>query len=154
MKNSLKTIFAGALPVAILGGALMFGAISHGAAEGAVKIPAPIADEKPADGLETAVFAGGCFWGVQAVFEHVKGVDSAVAGYAGGHVPNPTYEQVGSETTGHAETVKIVFDPKGNLVFRYAIIEKLVDADDLKELIQTFVENTANMYNNAPFIKK
>lgn len=50
--------------------------------------------------------------------------------------------------------LKLVFDPKGNLVFRYAISEKMVDADDLKELIKAFVENTANIYNNAPFIKK
>jgi peptide-methionine (S)-S-oxide reductase len=58
-----------------------------------------------------AVLAGGCFWGVQAVFEHVKGVSLVVAGYAGGAVPNPTYEQVSTEQTGHAETVKILYDP-------------------------------------------
>jgi peptide-methionine (S)-S-oxide reductase len=113
MKSSFKSLLAGALPVAALGAALTFGAISHGAAEGAVKIPAPILDEQQAaGGLETAVFAGGCFWGVQAVFEHVKGVESAVAGYAGGTVANPTYEQVGMEDTGHAESVKVTFDPK------------------------------------------
>jgi peptide-methionine (S)-S-oxide reductase len=60
---------------------------------------------------ETAVFAGGCFWGIQAVYQHVKGVKSAVSGYAGGHVTSPSYEQVSSGTTGHAEVVRVVFDP-------------------------------------------
>ena len=58
-----------------------------------------------------AVFAGGCFWGVQWVFEHVKGVTSVVSGYSGGTVPNPTYELVGSGTTGHAESVLVTYDP-------------------------------------------
>jgi peptide-methionine (S)-S-oxide reductase len=62
----------------------------------------------PAD---TAVFAGGCFWGVEGVFEHVRGVRSAVSGYAGGSVVNPTYEQVSSGTTGHAESVQVIYDP-------------------------------------------
>ena len=112
MTMSLKSILAGALPVALIGAIAIFGGISRGAAEGAVTIPAPAIDETASGGSETAVFAGGCFWGVQAVFEHVKGVESAVAGYAGGTVANPTYEQVGMEQTGHAESVKIVFDPK------------------------------------------
>ncbi len=59
----------------------------------------------------TAVFAGGCFWGVEWVFEHVRGVRSAVAGYSGGATVAPTYEQVGSGATGHAESVRIVYDP-------------------------------------------
>jgi peptide-methionine (S)-S-oxide reductase len=58
-----------------------------------------------------AIFAGGCFWGVEWVFEHVKGVKSAESGYAGGSLENPTYEQVGTGRTGHAESVRIVFDP-------------------------------------------
>lgn len=61
--------------------------------------------------LQTAVFAGGCFWGVEAVFEHVKGVKSVVSGYAGGTVVNPDYETVSSGRTGHAEAVKVTFDP-------------------------------------------
>ena len=59
----------------------------------------------------TAVFAGGCFWGIEGVFEHVKGVTSATAGYAGGSVPSPTYEQVSSGSTGHAESVRVTYDP-------------------------------------------
>jgi len=64
-----------------------------------------------AAGQETAVFAGGCFWGVQAVFERVKGVAKTTAGYAGGSASTATYKQVITETTGHAESVEIVFDP-------------------------------------------
>lgn len=61
--------------------------------------------------LQTAVFAGGCFWGVEAVFEHLKGVKSVVSGYAGGKVANPDYGAVSSGRTGHAEAVKVTFDP-------------------------------------------
>lgn len=61
--------------------------------------------------LQTAVFAGGCFWGMEAVFEHVKGVKSVVSGYVGGTVVNPDYETVTSGRTGHAEAVKVTFDP-------------------------------------------
>ena len=60
---------------------------------------------------ETIVFAGGCFWGIQSVFQHTKGVVSATSGYAGGNVAKPSYEDVSSGQTGHAESVKVVFDP-------------------------------------------
>ncbi|MEA3201397.1 MAG: peptide-methionine (S)-S-oxide reductase [Thermoplasmata archaeon] len=60
---------------------------------------------------ETAVLGGGCFWCLEAVFEQLQGVEKVVSGYAGGHVPRPTYEQVCSETTGHAEVVQVTFDP-------------------------------------------
>jgi peptide-methionine (S)-S-oxide reductase len=60
---------------------------------------------------DTAVFAGGCFWGIEAVFEHLKGVTSATSGYAGGSAPSPSYEAVSSGTTGHAEAVSVVYDP-------------------------------------------
>ncbi|HKV72963.1 MAG TPA: peptide-methionine (S)-S-oxide reductase MsrA [Gemmatimonadales bacterium] len=61
--------------------------------------------------VDTAVFAGGCFWGIEGVFEHVKGVMSATAGYAGGNSASPSYEDVSTETTGHAESVQVVYDP-------------------------------------------
>ena len=82
------------------------------AAEPAVAIPAPAVDE-PAAGrhTETAVFAGGCFWGVQGVFQHVKGVTNAVSGYSGGDKSTAQYERVGSGATGHAESVQVTFDP-------------------------------------------
>jgi peptide-methionine (S)-S-oxide reductase len=76
-------------------------------------VPTPAADEAKAGApaKETAVVAGGCFWGIQAVFQHVKGVVSATSGYSGGTVKNPDYEQVSSGDTGHAESVQIVYDP-------------------------------------------
>lgn len=76
-------------------------------------LPAPTVDDALAksSGEQTAVFAGGCFWGIQAVFEHVKGVKSAISGYAGGVVPSPSYEQVSSGRTGHAESVRVTYDP-------------------------------------------
>jgi peptide-methionine (S)-S-oxide reductase len=64
-----------------------------------------------APGEDTAVFAGGCFWGVEAVYDHVKGVKRAISGYAGGDVANPSYEQVSSGDTGHAESVQVIYDP-------------------------------------------
>lgn len=66
---------------------------------------------QPVQRTETIVFAGGCFWGVEAVFEHVKGVSSAVSGYAGGKTKSPTYADVSAGSTGHAESVQVVFDP-------------------------------------------
>ncbi len=65
----------------------------------------------PAAQLDTVVFAGGCFWGVQAVFQHTKGVVSATSGYTGGTVTSPDYEQVSTGRTGHAEAVRVVYDP-------------------------------------------
>ncbi len=82
-------------------------------AEQAVAIPAAAVDEPASDArLETAVVAGGCFWGVQGVFQHVKGVTSAISGYAGGGSATARYEEVGTGMTGHAESVQITFDPK------------------------------------------
>lgn len=76
------------------------------------EIPAPAVDEKPASGNETIALAGGCFWGVQGVFQHVNGVVSATSGYAGGKKNTAEYETVSTGTTGHAETVNVVFDPQ------------------------------------------
>jgi peptide-methionine (S)-S-oxide reductase len=84
------------------------------AAEPAVSIPAPAHDmAAPAGaGLQTVVLAGGCFWGVQAVYQHTKGVTAAVSGYAGGEKSTAQYEMVGTGRTGHAESVKVTFDPQ------------------------------------------
>jgi len=79
----------------------------------AVTLPPPAADTPAGDAAtETAILAGGCFWGMQAVFEHVSGVKRVVSGYSGGSVDDPSYEQVTTGATGHAEAVEIVFDPK------------------------------------------
>ena len=81
------------------------------AAEDAVVIPPPSADVAPADGLKTFVLAGGCFWGVQGVFQHVRGVDSAVSGYIGGSAADARYPRVSGGGTGHAEAVQVTYDP-------------------------------------------
>jgi peptide-methionine (S)-S-oxide reductase len=75
-------------------------------------VPPPVQDEPAGASTEVAVLAGGCFWGVQGVFQHVDGVTKAVSGYAGGTKDSASYETVSSETTGHAESVQITFDPK------------------------------------------
>jgi peptide-methionine (S)-S-oxide reductase len=82
--------------------------------ESATTIPAPVVDEpsQQAAASETAVLAGGCFWGVQAVFQHVKGVSQAVSGYSGGTGDSAHYETVSSGRTGHAESVEVTFDPR------------------------------------------
>jgi peptide-methionine (S)-S-oxide reductase len=82
------------------------------AAERAVAIPPAALDEGAAAAPQTIVLAGGCFWGVQAVFQHTKGVTSAVSGYAGGEKQTAHYEMVGSGRTGHAESVAVTFDPQ------------------------------------------
>jgi len=84
-----------------------------GTAVHAAPLPAAAVDAPRAKtpSTQTAVFAGGCFWGVEAVFRHMKGVQSAVSGYAGGRTRNPTYEDVGTGMTGHAEAVEVKFDP-------------------------------------------
>src|SRR5882724_1288820 len=80
--------------------------------ENAVKIDPPAVDAAPAEGLQTAVIAGGCFWGIQAVYQHTNGVTKAVSGYAGGVKADADYERVSSARTGHAEAVQITFDPR------------------------------------------
>lgn len=86
-------------------------AFSLGSTEDAVLIPPPTLDETVRGNTETAVFAGGCFWGVQGVFQHVKGVKRAVSGYAGGTADTAQYERVSDGDTGHAESVEVTFDP-------------------------------------------
>jgi peptide-methionine (S)-S-oxide reductase len=82
------------------------------AAENAVVLPAPAVDLPAADAPQTAVFAGGCFWGVQGVYQHTNGVLNAVSGYAGGAKETANYPASGTGTTGHAESVRITFDPR------------------------------------------
>ena len=98
---------AAAISVALLGSTL-----STGPAEAAALVPAPKSDVPPGRGLQTAILAGGCFWGMEGLFEHVKGVRSVVSGYAGGSAGDASYERVSAETTGHAEAVRIVYDPR------------------------------------------
>ncbi len=106
-RRALFFIGAGALLVA--GGV----SISGSGAERAYTIPAPAVDETAGGATsEVAVLAGGCFWGVQGVFQHVAGVSNAVSGYAGGEKKTAEYEMVGSGRTGHAESVQITFDPR------------------------------------------
>lgn len=108
-KRSSIVKFAGV--VALVVGAIATQRIAN-SAEPATKIPPPAQDEKvAANHNETAVFAGGCFWGVQGVFQHVKGVVNAVSGYAGGMMSDAEYEKVSNGDTGHAESVQITYDP-------------------------------------------
>ena len=112
MPRILLTALAGALA---LTGVFLFvlqpGAVVAQAPP--VSVPAPSIDETVAPGVTTdiAVFAGGCFWGVQGVYQHVNGVTNAVSGYAGGSKATAEYETVGTGRTGHAESVQIEFDP-------------------------------------------
>src|SRR5262245_9902121 len=77
------------------------------------RLPAPLLDEQTGQGASgTIVLAGGCFWGVQGVFQHIKGVTSAVSGYAGGDKSNARYDRVTTGATGHAEAVRITYDPR------------------------------------------
>ena len=103
------TKFSQSVPALALAAVLLAGPAL--AQEPAVRIPAPAIDEPAHAGAETAIFAGGCFWGVQGVFQHVKGVTNAVSGYAGGTRDTASYDTVSSGRTGHAESVKVTFDP-------------------------------------------
>ncbi len=102
-------LVAGLVGAAVAGVALTQGASSQAAPPAA--LPKPAVDIAAAPGLQTAVLSGGCFWGMQGVFEHVRGVKQVLAGYAGGAGATANYELVSTGTTGHAESVKIVFDP-------------------------------------------
>ena len=109
--KSLFTLRRTLLGLAAAGVIGQCSAFSFGSAEDAVIIPAPTLDEITQAHSETAVFAGGCFWGVQGVFQHVKGVKKAVSGYAGGAADTAQYERVSGGNTGHAESVEVTFDP-------------------------------------------
>jgi peptide-methionine (S)-S-oxide reductase len=97
------------LAAALLAGC---GVSGPAAADGVVRLPDPRLDPAPAQqGEQVAVFAGGCFWGVDAVFRHVKGVEKVVSGYAGGAQATAHYELVSTGATGHAESVQVTYDP-------------------------------------------
>jgi peptide-methionine (S)-S-oxide reductase len=112
MKNfALKLVAPLAAPMAVLV-AVAFHQHAASAAETAVVIAPPAVDEPASsEHSATAIFAGGCFWGVQGVFQHVKGVSNAVSGYTGGEARSATYEMVETGASGHAESVKISYDP-------------------------------------------
>src|SRR5438128_2426008 len=102
------------LPLFAAGAVVALGALTltlPAAAERAVPIPAAARDVPATPGLQTAVLAGGCFWGMEAVFEHVRGVKDVVSGFAGGAKGDATYDRVSTERTGHAEAVRITYDP-------------------------------------------
>jgi peptide-methionine (S)-S-oxide reductase len=104
------SLVAVAVAVAGLAGAGQFAVVPH---EQAVVIPAPAVDDGNQQNTSVvAVLAGGCFWGVQAVYQHLKGVKSAVSGYTGGEQSTAQYEVVGRGTTGHAESVQVTYDPR------------------------------------------
>ena len=103
---SLCAAAIGALAIAA------FNVVPSFASEDAVVIPAPAVDAQPSDAVQTAVLSGGCFWGVQGVFQHTAGVVNAVSGYAGGSKATAQYETVSTGTTGHAESVQVKYDPK------------------------------------------
>jgi len=87
-------------------------ALSAAPAERAVPIPAAATDVPAASAPQVAVLAGGCFWGMEAVFQRVRGVTAVTAGYAGGSLDTATYAQVSTETTRHAEAIRITYDPR------------------------------------------
>ena len=110
-RNPFSRLALGAAAIGALAIAALV-AVPTRAAEDGVRIPPPAADVPASDTLQTAVLSGGCFWGVQGVFQHTAGIASAVSGYAGGSQMTATYEQVSSGTTGHAESVQIKYDPR------------------------------------------
>ena len=144
-----KYVF-GAVSVLLVGAALLMG--QGAVAESAVKIPPPAVDAVVAPAAtETAVFAGGCFWGIQAVFQHVKGVTNAVSGYSGGKKDTAEYETVSGGNTGHAESVQVTFDPTqvsyGKLLQVYFSV-----AHDPTQLNHQFPDS-GTQYRSAVFYK-
>jgi peptide-methionine (S)-S-oxide reductase len=115
MPHPLRRLIVPALAAVVLIPAMLMSFPRFAESRGAAPAAAALAPEPGPVGVaassDTAVFAGGCFWGVEAVFEHLKGVESATSGYAGGSAPSPSYEAVSSGTTGHAEAVLVVYDP-------------------------------------------
>lgn len=111
MKRIVRDLSVGLLLAALTGVGLQEAATAD-AIDKAIPVAAVDAPKTSAPASETAVLAGGCFWGMQGVFEHVRGVTRVVSGYSGGAKATAHYELVGTETTGHAESVQITFDPR------------------------------------------
>jgi peptide-methionine (S)-S-oxide reductase len=113
--------------------------------------PKPTVDETLASarGRETAVLAGGCFWGIQAVFEHLRGVTLATAGYSGGRIKSPSYEMVSSGLTGHAESVSITFDPSQITYGRILLVYFAVAHDPTQ--LNRQGPDTGSQYRSAVF---
>jgi len=111
--SKLRRALILAAPVVALTAVGLFASCARAGAHDAVALPSPAVDVARAakPGKSTVVFAGGCFWGIQAVFQHVKGVTEATSGYAGGSAENAKYELVSGGDTGHAESVRVTFDP-------------------------------------------
>jgi peptide-methionine (S)-S-oxide reductase len=114
----MKSPYTGrGIAIALIGGLIAWNTVraleSRAPETPKMPFPAPAIDAPlaAAKGHQTAFLGGGCFWGVQAVFEHLKGVSTVTSGYAGGHVKSPTYESVSLGVTGHAESVSITYDP-------------------------------------------
>ena len=109
MSAKVVPLFAALLGLGTLAGSIY---VTPADAQHAVKLPAPRVDVPRTPGYQTAVLAGGCFWGMEEVFEHVKGVASVTSGYSGGTKATANYEAVSTERTGHAEAIRIVYDPR------------------------------------------
>src|SRR5262245_63051209 len=108
----MRPSFALGLPLLLLPVLAALPFISAHSQTAAVRIDPPAVEAPTSEGLETAVLAGGCFWGVQAVYQHTKGVVNAVSGYAGGSPNDANYKDVSFGRTGHAEAVRVTFDPR------------------------------------------
>ena len=108
-KTLITSLIGGAAAVAAIAGTALPGIGET--AEAAVNIPAPAINVPATRNSQTAVLAGGCFWGMEAVFQHVEGVSSVISGYAGGSAEDANYRAVSGEHTGHAEAIRITYDP-------------------------------------------
>lgn len=159
-KENLKSILSATgmgvrliVGMGTLAGAVYFMNVNGAFAEAAVSIPAPAVDipAEPDGSPQTAVFAGGCFWGVQGVFQHTKGVLNAVSGYAGGEKETANYRSVSSGKTGHAESVMVIYDPKqisyGKLLQIYFSV-----AHDPTQLNKQYPD-TGTQYRSAIFYR-
>ena len=142
MPYSLSRILAIVCVIATLG---------CNAATAGVALPDPLVDAPLANakGKQTAVFAGGCFWGIQAVFQHVKGVKSATAGYSGGAAQTAHYEMVSTGETGHAESVQVIYDPS-QVTYRQLLKVFFSVAHDPTELNRQGPD-TGTQYRSAIF---